>query len=503
MSAQPRISVGNLRIPASGVVILFTGGKLQWGEVVTRYLGAGGAIVRRAAEIAGFDGEFGSVLDLIAPAHMGCERLIVLGVEGLGATPGKDWLALGGKAMALISKFQKPLPVHVVFEEGRAQIGHEACAQFALGLWLRAYKFDHYRTASAEKTRRAQGALGKIQLCIANTRPARRTIEDSNAVAAGVNLARDLVNEPANVLTPSEFVTRARALEKLGVVVEVLGERDMRALKMNALLGVARGSRAPAYLVTMRWKGARREGRPLAVIGKGVVFDSGGISLKPAAKMEDMKGDMGGAASVVGLMHTLAMRKARANVVGVIGIVENMPGGDAQRPGDIVRAMSGATIEIHNTDAEGRLVLADALWYTQQHFKPRAMIDLATLTGAMIIALGHLQAGLFSNDDALADALVQAGRATGEPVWRMPLSPGYDKLIDSPNADMKNIGGRTAGAVTAAQFLQRFVNDVPWAHLDIAGVSLGSPRSDTNPSWSSGFGVRLLDQMIRTGYEKR
>jgi leucyl aminopeptidase len=291
-------------------------------------------------------------------------------------------------------------------------------------------------------------------------------------------------------------------LKKIGLAVEVLDEKAMRKLGMNALLGVAQGSRREARMVVMRWNGGRRGADPLAFIGKGVTFDTGGISIKPAASMEDMKGDMAGAACVTGLMRSLAVRKARVNAVGVIGLVENMPDGNAQRPGDIVTSMSGQTIEIINTDAEGRLVLGDVLWYVKQRFKPQFMIDLATLTGAIIVALGTEHAGLFSNNDALADRLSLVGEATGERVWRMPLAPEYDKLIDSKFADMKNTGGRHGGAITAAQFLQRFVDATPWAHLDIAGTGISSPQTDINKSWAAGWGVRLLDALVAEYYER-
>jgi len=272
---------------------------------------------------------------------------------------------------------------------------------------------------------------------------------------------------------------------------------------MNALLGVAQGSARDARVVVMRWNGGRKGDAPVAFIGKGVCFDSGGISIKPAAGMEDMKGDMAGAACVTGLMHTLAARRARVNAVGVIGLVENMPGGDAQRPGDIVISMSGQTIEIINTDAEGRLVLSDVIWYTAKRFKPKFMVDLATLTGAIVIALGHEYAGMFANDDKLAERLTKVGEETGELVWRMPLGKEYDKLIDSKFADMKNAGGRMGGAITAAQFIQRFVDDkMPWAHLDIAGTGFDSRQTDTNKSWGSGWGVRLLDKLVADYYER-
>ncbi len=298
-----------------------------------------------------------------------------------------------------------------------------------------------------------------------------------------------------------EFAARASELAALGVKIEVLTDKEMAKLGMGALLGVAQGSPRGARLVTMRWNGGKAKEKPVAFVGKGVTFDTGGNSMKPAAGMEDMKGDMGGAAAVVGLMRALAGRKAKANVVGVIGLVENSVDGHAQRPGDIVTSMSGQTIEVLNTDAEGRLVLADALWYCNKKFGPTAMVDLATLTGAIMIALGQHHAGLFSNNDALADNLRKAGAETNEKLWRMPLGPDYDKLIDSRNADMKNIGGRYGGAITAAQFLQRFVKDTPWAHLDIAGTAMGSPNSDYSTSWGSGFGVRLLDRFVQDNYE--
>jgi leucyl aminopeptidase len=316
-----------------------------------------------------------------------------------------------------------------------------------------------------------------------------------------VILARDLVNEPPNVLDPPEFARRAQGLSAVGVEVEVLDDAAMAEIGMGALLGVGQGSIKESRVVIMRWNGADAASQPVAFIGKGVTFDTGGISIKPAAGMEDMKGDMGGAACVTGLMHALAARKAKVNAIGVIGCVENMPDGAAQRPGDIVTSLSGQTIEIINTDAEGRLVLADVLWYTKERFKPRFMVDLATLTGAILVALGQDYAGLFSNDDELAQRLSAVGQTTGEKVWRMPLGPEYDKLIDSKFADMKNTGGRHAGSITAAQFLARFVEKTPWAHLDVAGTAMSSPSNDINRSWASGWGVRLLNQLVADHYE--
>ncbi|MEZ5801167.1 MAG: leucyl aminopeptidase [Nitratireductor sp.] len=302
------------------------------------------------------------------------------------------------------------------------------------------------------------------------------------------------------MLGPIEFAERAKATEKLGVEVEVLEEKALRKLKMGALLGVAQGSVRPPRLVVMKWNGGKAKDQPLAFIGKGVVFDTGSISIKPAAGMEDMKGDMGGAAAVTGLMRTLAARKAKANVIGIIGLVENMPDGNAQRPGDIVTCDVRPDHRGHQLDAEGRLVLADALWYCGDRFKPKFMINLATLTGAIMIALGQSYAGLFSNNDELSANLTRAGLDTDERVWRMPMGPDYDKLIDSKFADMKNIGGRFGRSITA-QFLQRFVNDVPWAHLDIAGTAMGSPKNEYSQSWGSGYGVRLLDRLVANDYE--
>jgi leucyl aminopeptidase len=321
-----------------------------------------------------------------------------------------------------------------------------------------------------------------------------------------IYFTRDLVSEPGNVIYPETLAAQAKTLEQLGVDVEILDEAAMRKLGMGALLGVAQGSARPPRLVVLQWRGAgegERETAPLAFIGKGVTFDTGGISIKPAAGMGEMKWDMAGSAVVIGLMRLLAARHAHINAVGVVGLVENMPSGTAQRPGDIVTSMSGQTIEVLNTDAEGRLVLADALWYCQDRFKPRLMIDLATLTGAIVVALGHHHAGLFANDEELATRLIEAGKAVGEEVWRLPLAEVYDRDIDSDAADVKNIAsGRAAGSIVAAQFLQRFVDKVPWAHLDIAGMAWSSKDAPTVPKGATAFGVRLLDRFVADYYEK-
>jgi leucyl aminopeptidase len=321
-------------------------------------------------------------------------------------------------------------------------------------------------------------------------------------VAEGVHFTRNLVNEPANVLTTTEFANRLEKLGDLGVEVEVLEEKDLEKLGMGALLCVGQGSVSPSKVVIMRWKGGKKGDAPLALVGKGVVFDTGGISLKPAAGMEDMTMDMGGAGVVAGVMHAVAKRKAKANVVGLVGLVENMPSGNAVRPGDVVTSMKGDTIEVINTDAEGRLVLCDVMWHAQEAEKPAAMIDLATLTGACIIALGHENAAVYSNDDPLAGAFLKAAETESEGAWRMPLGPAYDDMLKSPVADMKNVGGRPAGSITAAQFLKRFVkDDMPWIHLDIAGVAHVKSDLDMSPKGATGWGVRALDRLIADKYE--
>ncbi|MBB3608957.1 leucyl aminopeptidase [Rhizobium sp. BK602] len=456
-------------------------------------------VFAKAARIARFTAKGLASLDIVAPEGSPVERIIVIGTGKAKELNAHDWLKLGGGAAAKIRNVDK---VTIFIDVPGVEGDGKAAADFALGMLLRAYSFDTYKTKKGddEDKNGAQKAV-KVTIVTANVTAAKKLFAASEAIADGVILARDLVNEPPNVLGPVEFAAKAKALEKLGVEVEILTEREMRRLGMGALLGVAQGSVRPPRLVIMQWKGGKSKEKPLAFIGKGVVFDTGGISIKPAAGMEDMKGDMGGAAAVTGLMHTLAARKAKVNAIGVIGLVENMPDGNAQRPGDIVTSMSGQTIEVINTDAEGRLVLCDALWYTNDRFKPQFMINLATLTGAILVALGNLQAGLFSNNDTLANQLTAAGLVTNERLWRMPLGKDYDKMIDSKFADMKNTGGRYAGSITAAQFLKRFVQETPWAHLDIAGTAMGSTQDEINQSWGSGFGVRLLDELVRENYE--
>ena len=458
-------------------------------------------LLRRAAEAEGYKAKAQATLTLLAPDGLAFERVIFLGLGPLDQRAKLNFVNLGG---SLCTKLPSGKAASILFEgSGATSFTPDEIADFALGLDLKAYTFERYKTKKKDGEGAEPGPSTVILMSVAKG-AARKAYRSREAVAGGVALARTLVNEPANILYPEVFAERASSLEKLGVEIDVLDEKQMKKLGMRALLAVGQGSERESRVVIMRWNGAGDEAaQPIAFVGKGVTFDTGGISIKPAAGMEDMKGDMAGAACVVGLMQALAARKARVNVIGAIGLSENMPDGNAQRPGDIVTSMSGQTIEIVNTDAEGRLVLADVLWHMQTVFKPKFVIDLATLTGAILVALGQDYAGLFSNDDGLSDQLSKAGEATGEKVWRMPLGPAYDKMIDSRFADMKNTGGRFGGSITGAQFLQRFVGQTPWVHLDIAGTAMSSPSSDTNRSWASGWGVRLLDRLVADHYEDR
>jgi leucyl aminopeptidase len=484
--------------PTKGVLVLFCEEGLKFGSVARRAIEPAEELIKRAATADRFKGKNGSALDLVAPSGFDVQRLVVVGVGKARDLKPQDFVKLGGAAMGKIPAAASDATLIADLSGGAFR--PERAADLALGVQLRAYAFERYKTKRKEEEEKS--AKVRVKIAVARVVAAENAFVPRAAVANGVVIARDLVNEPANVLYPEEFARRAGGLKKLGVVVDVLDVKEMKKLGMNALLGVGQGSEHESRTVIMRWNGGKRGAAPIAFVGKGVCFDTGGISIKPAANMEDMKGDMAGAACVVGLMHALAARKAKVNAVGAIGLVENMPDGKAQRPGDIVTSMSGQTIEIINTDAEGRLVLSDLLHYVNKRFKPKFMIDLATLTGAIIVALGQEYAGLFANDEKLAERLVKVGSEIGERVWRMPLGPEYDKMIDSKVADMKNTGGRWGGAITAAQLLQRFVDKTPWAHLDIAGTAMGSPQTDINRSWGSGFGVRLLDRLVAEYYEK-
>lgn len=481
-----------------GVLVTFCAEGLKFGPATQKILSPIGDRLRRAAAADRFTGKSGSTLDIIAPSGLSAPRLVVVGIGKERDLKDRDFVRLGGVAIGGVPR--AGAQATIVSEFAAGALKGDQIAGLVLGARLRAYNFDRYKTRRKEDEERP--AKVELSFACANPAAAEKASVNATGLADSIVLARDLINEPANVLYPGEFARRTSDLRKLGVLVEVLDVAAMKKLGMGALLAVGQGSAHESKVVVMRWNGGKRGAEPVSFIGKGVCFDSGGISIKPAQGMEDMKGDMAGAACVVGLMRALASRKAKVNVIGAVGLVENMPDGKAQRPGDIVTTMSGQTVEVINTDAEGRLVLADVLHYVNKRFKPKFMINLATLTGAIIVALGQEYAGMFSNDDKLAERLTKAGEATGERVWRMPLGPEYDKMIDSKFADMKNTGGRYGGSITAAQFLQRFVNKTPWVHLDIAGTALGSPQTDINKSWSSGWGVRLLDRLVEDYYER-
>ncbi len=467
--------------------------------------------VRRALKASRFEGKAGQTLTMVAPAGTRLERLLLV---GLGKPKDIDDNALqkaGGAVYAALGASGTRAATLLVDAVDGAKLGADAmAASMAEGAKLRSYRFDRYRT---KQEKAEKPSLTSLTLRCKGAASARAAFKVRERVVDGVFMTRDLVTEPPNVLYPETLAKRAQELASLGVKVEVLGEAQMKKLGMGSLLGVGQGSERESKLVVMQWQGAGKPGKgkgkggkegPCCFVGKGVTFDTGGISLKQAAGMEDMKYDMGGSGVVIGLLKALAGRKARVNAVGVIGCVENMPGSNAQRPSDVVTSMSGQTIEVLNTDAEGRLVLADALHYANDRFKPRFIVDLATLTGAIIISLGDQYAGLFSNDDKLSEQLAEAGKKTGEKIWRMPLGEAYDKLIKSDIADMKNVSdGRGAGSITAAQFLQRFVGKTPWAHLDIAGVTWAKKDLPTAPKGATAFGVRLLDRLVADNCEEK
>ena len=462
-----------------------------------------GGLVTRAMASSRFKGRKDDMLDIVAPKGLPVARVLLF---GLGKTEQIDALrlqSLGGNIVAQLNRIGEStaaLPVENL--AGASMEAPEMAANIAYGARLRAYRFDKYRTREKEEQK---PSLKALNLLVTDVAEARKAFASNDRVADAIYVARDLVSEPPNVIYPESLADRCKRLSAFGVKVEVFDEKQMAKLGMGALLGVGQGSSKPPRMVVMQWNGAgkAKDKRPVAFCGKGVTFDTGGISIKPAPGMEDMKWDMAGAGAVIGVMEALAARRANVNAVGVVGLVENMPGANAQRPSDIVRSMSGRTIEVLNTDAEGRLVLADVCWYTQDRFKPKAMIDLATLTGAIIVALGHEYAGLFANNEELANRLVSAGRAVGEKLWRLPLGDTYDKDIDSDAADVKNIGSnRAAGSTIGAQFIQRFVNDVAWAHLDIAGVAWSKKDAATVPKGATAFGVRLLDRLVADYYEQ-
>ncbi|MBL1404583.1 MAG: leucyl aminopeptidase [Rhizobiales bacterium] len=494
MSKLPSISFAKTDALNSGAVVALVSAKGKLSKAAQAFDKDGQ--ISRAIKVQGFTGKHGSVVEVIAP-NAKIDRLVVVGIGNVDKNTEADWLKIGGKIYASTGKSKSVTILTDLGGKKETSIDAEALAIMATGTKLRAYNFVAHKTQNVSKA-----PARKIKFISSIDSAAKKSWKRFNGVSDGVLLARDLVNEPANFLGPVEFAAKAKALTKLGCKVEILDEKKLASLKMGALLSVNAGSARPARVAVMVWNGGNAKEAPVAFVGKGVVFDTGGISIKPSGGMEDMKGDMGGAAAVIGTMHALAARGAKVNAVGIIGLVENMPDAKATRPGDVVTSMSGQTIEVINTDAEGRLVLADLLWYCEGRFKPKFMVDLATLTGAVLVALGKTHAGLFSNDDKLSKQLEQAGNDTNELLWRFPLHADYDKLIDTKNADVKNTGGRLAGSITAAQFLQRFVRDCPWAHLDVAGTAMASPANEYNRSWGSGFGVRLLDRLVANEYEQ-
>ncbi len=497
---QISFAAPSAKIQAGSWVVAASEGRALTPAAVKADKASGGAVTR-ALKFSRFTGKSGEMLEVLAPEGLSASRLLLVGLGKPDAVDGKGLEVIGAQIVARLESAGETAAIFEIEVPKGAKIkSGEAAAHLAFGARLRGYGFEKYRTRNLDEFKKH---LQSLKLATSDTAAARRAWQGLDAVADGVILARDLVNEPPNVLYPAEFARRAKALAKLGVKVEILGEAEMKKQGFGALLGVGQGSERESQLVIMQWNGARKKGAPVAFVGKGVCFDSGGLSLKPGSGMMGMKGDMGGAAAVTGTMMALATRKAKVNAVGVIGLVENMPDGGAIRPDDVLTSLSGQTIEVLNTDAEGRLVLADALTYTQRRFKPKFIVNLATLTGAIVQTLGSEHAGVFSNDDKLAGRLADAGRRTGELVWRLPMGPAYDKMIRSKIADVKNIGGANSGAITAAQFLKRFIeNGTVWAHLDIAGVAWqDGEQKPMIPSWGTGWGVKLLDQLVREHYE--
>jgi leucyl aminopeptidase len=498
-------------LPSSGALALLLAEGAAQDAPVAAGLAAADATtagaVSRAIAADEFKARRGKTCTILAPGG-GLSRVVAVGLGKIADLTELFAEEAGGHAASALARE----PEASIAAPGLTPVQAVAVA---LGAVLRSYRFDRYRTTEKAEDR---PRMAKLTLLVDEPAAAKLGWSHMRPVAEGVFLSRDLVSEPPNVLNPAEMAERCTRLESLGLKVDVLGPKELTRLGFGALLGVAQGSANEPRVVVMHWHGASGEKggkggkgkgharkadrpKPLAFIGKGVTFDTGGISIKPAAGMEDMKWDMAGAGAVVGLMAALAGRHARVDAVGVVGLVENMPGAAAQRPGDVITTLSGQTVEVINTDAEGRLVLADLLTYCQRTFDPRLMVDLATLTGAIIIGLGHEHGGLFANDDGLADRLLTAGATTGEKLWRMPLGEAYDRQIKSDIADMKNVGGRPGGSITAAQFIQRFVNGRPWAHLDIAGMAWSTKDAACVPKGATAFGVRLLDRLVATDYE--
>lgn len=486
-------------LPAKGIAVVLVGESLKLSPAAEALDKKAGGVIKKAIKSAKFKGKKGKIITVLAP--VGLDAIVVV---GLGKEADMDELsaqAVGGALVLLLNGLRAESATLVAEASSKKLKAADVAAHVGYGAALKSYRFDKYFTKMEDDKK---PTLKKITVAVQESQKAASQFARLDKVRAGVFLARDVVSEPPNVIYPTSYAERIKKeLAPLGVKVEILGVKEMTKLGMGSLLGVGQGSVQESKMVVMQYSGAAAGKTPVAFVGKGVTFDSGGISIKPSTGMEDMKYDMGGSAAVVGVMRALAGRKAKVNAVGVVGLVENMPSGSAQRPSDVVMSMSGQTIEVLNTDAEGRLVLADALWYTQGRFKPKFMVNLATLTGAIVVSLGSEYAGVFSNNDELSERLIKAGEEVNEKLWRFPLSEAYDRQIDSKIADMQNIGNdRGAGSITAAQFLQRFVNKTAWAHLDIAGVAWTKRPLDTIPEGATGFGVRLLDRLVADYYEK-
>ena len=494
------ISIGFPETADSGrhIQVVIAGPEMMLSPAAVSVDTASNGQLKQALAVARFEGEAGSIVEIIAPTGMSATRLLVVGMGSADKATATVFEKIGG---AIAARCQSGGETRVTVDMAGITAALPlavAAAHLGHGAMLRSYRFDKYRT-----TMKAKAKPTLVQMDIIGVAGAQAYHAELSAIAGGVERTRDLVSEPANIIFPESFVASAANLADLGIEITVLGEPEMEALGMGALLGVSQGSVRPARLMAMRWNGTGNpDAKPVVLVGKGVTFDTGGISIKGAAGMEDMKWDMGGAGAVTGALHALAARKAKAHVIGVVGLVENMPDGNAQRPGDVVTSMNGQTIEVINTDAEGRLVLCDAIWWAQEQYDPEVVVDLATLTGAIIVSLGHEFGGMFSNDDGLARQLQQAGETSGERLWRMPMNEAFDGLIDSAIADMKNVGPRDGGSITAAQFIKRFVKPgVKWAHLDIAGMVWADKAGAVFDKGATGYGVRLLDRFIAENYE--
>ena len=489
-----KIAFADRRPEGDYALVLAVAGKDR-GSLAT--LGEAQQSVGSALDRQRFEGDASSSAEHFIDDGGTQRRVLVIGT-GSGSAPREAAEKLGGTAVAkLLTSGEK----RAVIDVSGLGFDADSAARVALAAALRAWRYDRYRTTLKDKQK---PTLGEVIIVGGGEGAERRYFDRWAPVFEGISLTRELVTEPANIIYPETFVERVRAsTEGTGLEIEVLDRAAMEKLGMGALLGVAQGSAREARLLVLKWNGGGEGAKPVAFVGKGVTFDTGGISIKPAAGMEAMKWDMGGAGAVAGAMKAIALRKAKANIVGICGLVENMPSGTAQRPGDVVTTMSGQTVEVINTDAEGRLVLADAITYVQRNYKPSTIIDLATLTGAILISLGHEWAGLFSNNDELASQLQHVGEASGDKLWRMPLAEPFDRLIDSPIADMKNVGPREGGSITAAQFIQRFVdNGTPWAHIDMAGKAWSDKPGTTYDKGATGFGVRLLDEYVSDVLER-